>query len=164
MSKKLYRSENRVIAGICGGLAEYLDIDPVIVRAIFVGLIFAGGSGFLIYLILLILVPKKDNVFHPYVEVNEDGEAKVTPEKESSKNEIFENIKEDAADFKEKISSCAKKSCNKGAVIGGVIFIFIGLFFLLRLFFPIFQCKYSIPTTLIFLGILFLIFSRKSKK
>ena len=35
MSKKLYRSENRIISGVCGGLAEYLDVDPVIIRAIF---------------------------------------------------------------------------------------------------------------------------------
>ena len=64
MSKKLYRSENRIISGVCGGLVEYLDVDPVIIRAIFLGLIFVGGVGLLIYLILLILVPQKDKVYH----------------------------------------------------------------------------------------------------
>lgn len=164
MSKKLYRSENRIISGVCGGLAEYLDVDPVIIRAIFLGLIFVGGVGLLIYLILLILVPQKDKVYHPYVEVNEDGEAKVSSENKTVKNETFENIKEEAENLKEKISSCSKDSCNKVAVIFGIIFIFVGLLFLLKIFFPIFQCKYIIPTIFILFGVLLLLFSKKTKK
>jgi len=164
MSKKLYRSENRIISGVCGGLAEYLDVDPVIIRAIFLGLIFVGGVGLLIYLILLILVPQKDKVYHPYVEVNEDGEAKVSSENETMKNETFENIKEEAENLKKKISSCSKDSCNKVAIIFRIIFIFVGLLFLLKIFFPIFQCKYIIPTTFILFGILLLLFSKKTKK
>ena len=123
-----------------------------------------GGVGLLIYLILLILVPQKDKVYHPYVEVNEDGEAKVSSENETMKNETFENIKEEAENLKEKISSCSKDSCNKVAIIFGIIFIFVGLLFLLKIFFPIFQCKYIIPTTFILFGILLLLFSKKTKK
>jgi phage shock protein PspC (stress-responsive transcriptional regulator) len=57
--KKLYRSKtDRKIAGICGGLAEYFNIDPTIVRLLFVlGLIFVGGT-FWAYIIMWIVVPE----------------------------------------------------------------------------------------------------------
>lgn len=57
---RLYRSEeNRVIAGVCGGLGEFFNIDPTIIRIIFVILTIFGGSGLLIYLILWIVIPSE---------------------------------------------------------------------------------------------------------
>jgi phage shock protein PspC (stress-responsive transcriptional regulator) len=59
--RRLYRSrDERVIGGVCGGLAEYFGIDPLIVRIIAVGLVFAGGAGFLAYLAAWLLVPEQD--------------------------------------------------------------------------------------------------------
>lgn len=59
MSKKLYRSRRDVmIAGVCGGIAEYFDIDPTIVRLIAVVLILGWGSGLLAYLIAVLIIPK----------------------------------------------------------------------------------------------------------
>lgn len=56
--KKIYRSRNdKVIAGICGGLGKYLDIDPVIIRVLFIILLLTIGSGILIYLLAWILIP-----------------------------------------------------------------------------------------------------------
>jgi phage shock protein PspC (stress-responsive transcriptional regulator) len=65
-SRRLYRSENdRVIGGVCGGLANYLRIDPAIVRIIFALITFGGfGSGILIYLILWVVVPSKTLVLN----------------------------------------------------------------------------------------------------
>lgn len=64
-TKKLYRnSSNQMLAGVCSGLSEYLDIDLVIIRLIFVLLFFFGGHGLLIYVILWILMPVKP----PYIE------------------------------------------------------------------------------------------------
>ena len=60
MAKKLYRSrKDRRIWGICGGLAEYFDVDPVIVRVIFVASIFCGTLGLWVYLIMWIMVPEE---------------------------------------------------------------------------------------------------------
>ncbi len=57
--RRLYRSRtNNVIAGVCGGYAEYFDVDPVIMRLLFVLLAFFGGSGFLIYFASMLLLPK----------------------------------------------------------------------------------------------------------
>jgi phage shock protein C len=67
--KRLYRSQNeRMIAGVCGGIAEYLDIDPTLVRILFVLLFFVGGNGLLLYLILMFLVPMKPEASAPVYE------------------------------------------------------------------------------------------------
>ena len=57
--KKLYRSKtNKMIAGVCGGLAQYFGIDATVVRLILALLVFFGmGSGILLYIILAILMP-----------------------------------------------------------------------------------------------------------
>lgn len=61
MEKRLYRSRNnKVIAGVCGGLADYFGIDPVIVRIIAFALLLPGGlPGLLPYLVLWLVVPLK---------------------------------------------------------------------------------------------------------
>jgi phage shock protein C len=60
MEKRLTRSRSdRMIAGVCGGLGEYLGVDPVWIRLGFVLLLFATGSGFWIYIILWIIVPEE---------------------------------------------------------------------------------------------------------
>lgn len=60
MAKKLYRSRtDSMIAGVCGGLAEYFEIDATLVRLAAVALTLAGGSGILAYLILWLVVPQK---------------------------------------------------------------------------------------------------------
>ncbi|MBU0628574.1 MAG: PspC domain-containing protein [Nanoarchaeota archaeon] len=59
-TKKLYRSKNnRVIAGICGGIGEYFDIDPTIIRLLWVLFTFMGGSGIIAYIICWIVIPEK---------------------------------------------------------------------------------------------------------
>ncbi|MDD4531522.1 MAG: PspC domain-containing protein [Candidatus Pacebacteria bacterium] len=59
--KKLYRSKtNRVIFGVCGGLGEYFEIDPLIVRILFIVLSMAQGAGIIAYVILAILVPEDE--------------------------------------------------------------------------------------------------------
>lgn len=59
-TKRLYRSEDdRMIAGVCAGLAEYIDIDPTIVRLLFVLGLFVGGATFWAYLVMMMVVPEE---------------------------------------------------------------------------------------------------------
>ncbi len=59
MAKKLYRSRrNSMIAGVCGGLGEYFNVDPTIMRLVAVLLIFADGIGLIAYIIAWIIVPR----------------------------------------------------------------------------------------------------------
>lgn len=59
MEKKLYRSTtNKTIAGVCAGLAEYLNIDPTIVRVIW-ALVGLTGGGLIAYLVCALIIPEK---------------------------------------------------------------------------------------------------------
>jgi phage shock protein C len=58
--KKLYRSTNDyMIGGVCGGVAEYFEIDSIIIRIIFIILSLAGGGGLIVYVLMLLLLPAK---------------------------------------------------------------------------------------------------------
>lgn len=60
MTKRLYRSrKDRMIAGVCGGIGEYLNIDPTLVRLAFLLLAIWGGGGVLAYLIAWIVIPEE---------------------------------------------------------------------------------------------------------
>jgi phage shock protein C len=61
--KRLYRSrEDRMIAGVCGGLGDYFGIDPTLVRLLFVFAALFYGPGILAYLILMLVVPEEPQV------------------------------------------------------------------------------------------------------
>ena len=62
--KKLFRSSDRILAGVCGGLAEYLDVDPTLIRVIYaaLGLFTVGFPGVLLYIILMILMPNYNQI------------------------------------------------------------------------------------------------------
>ena len=58
MSRKLTRSSNKMIAGVCAGIAEYLNVDPTLIRIAYVLMMFLAGVGILLYLILWLIMPK----------------------------------------------------------------------------------------------------------
>ena len=63
MQKKLYRNtQNKMLAGVCSGLAEYLNIDPTVIRVIW-ALIALGGAGLLAYLVCALIIPEKPTDF-----------------------------------------------------------------------------------------------------
>ena len=69
--KKLYRTrEDRMVGGVCSGLAVYFNVDPTLIRIIFVALAFIGG-GFLLYLLFWIFIPDEPNGSPEIVESEE---------------------------------------------------------------------------------------------
>ena len=59
-SRRLYRSRStRVVAGVCGGLAEYFKIDPILVRVLWVVFLLSFGTGLLAYILLWLFVPEE---------------------------------------------------------------------------------------------------------
>ena len=85
MEKRLYRSRSdRMLGGVCGGLAKYFDMDPTIVRVLAVLLIFANGLGILAYIIMAIVVPLEGS--------------KVATPKETMKENV-EEMKETASEL-----------------------------------------------------------------
>ncbi len=82
MAKKLYRSRrNSMIAGICGGLGEYLNVDPTIMRLAAVLLVFADGIGLIAYIIAWIIVPR-----------NPEMEAEVVAPERSELNRLLPGL------------------------------------------------------------------------
>lgn len=58
MAKRLYRNlNNRMIAGVCSGIADYFDIDPTLVRLAWIALFFCAGSGLFAYFIAMLIIP-----------------------------------------------------------------------------------------------------------
>lgn len=66
--KRLYRTEGKdaCLAGVCGGLSEYFNIDPGIVRIITAVLIIMGGLSLWIYIIAALILPKKSEIYPGY--------------------------------------------------------------------------------------------------
>jgi phage shock protein C len=70
--KKLHRSnDQRMLAGVCGGLGEYFNTDPTIVRLLFVAFSLLAGGGVLLYLILWLLIPQEPTTEVPEVPAEE---------------------------------------------------------------------------------------------
>jgi phage shock protein C len=102
MEKKLYRSEtDKMVGGVCGGFAQYFDIDPTLLRLLFVIFILWGGGGFLAYLICWIVIPTESSVKKTSEEVI----------KENSE-EIKETVSKTAKGFKTEVKSDSKKEAK----------------------------------------------------
>lgn len=64
MNKRLYKSNsNKMLCGVCGGIAEYFTLDPTLIRLGWVIFSLAGGSGLLAYIIAAIIIPDGTNTF-----------------------------------------------------------------------------------------------------
>ncbi len=88
MQNRLYRSEtDNEIAGVCGGLGEYLGIDSTIIRLIWIISVFAFGTGVFIYIIAAILLPEKEEIIKGVnLEKNENG---IYEQQNTSSNKNF---------------------------------------------------------------------------
>lgn len=142
--KKLYRSEeNRKIAGVCGGIGEYFDIDPSILRLIWLVLIFFGGFGIIAYIIAFVIIPRRS-------ELTSDSEKQNTS-----------------------AGSVKPRSNYNARVFWGIVLILLGIFFGMKqfwcfdhIFYQIahYLWKYFIPAILIAIGIFIIIQGDKKDK
>lgn len=66
MKKRLYKSNDRKVCGVCGGIADYLDIDPTVIRLLWVIFTLAGGSGIIAYIVAAIIMEDGPD----YIDVN----------------------------------------------------------------------------------------------
>ncbi len=59
MAKRLYKSSQKMLCGVCGGIAEYFNMDPTLVRLIWVVLTLSGGAGIIAYIVCALVVPDR---------------------------------------------------------------------------------------------------------
>ena len=63
MKKRLYKiEEGKKLCGVCGGIAEYFDVDPTLIRLLWVSLVLCAGTGILAYIVAAIIMPNKGEV------------------------------------------------------------------------------------------------------
>lgn len=63
MKKRLYKVETgKKLCGVCGGIAEYFDVDPTLIRLLWILLVFCVGTGVLAYIVAAIIMPTKNEI------------------------------------------------------------------------------------------------------
>ncbi len=149
MSTRITKSKtDKVIDGVCGGLAEYFSVDSVLVRLVFVLLIFFNGLGLILYIVLVIIMPRAETA---------DQEAKETIKE--NVQEIGDRIKEAGEGLGAAISRKTEEKRPHRRYWLGILLILLGLFFLLDSLHLIEWIRRDLiwPIILIFIGIWLLI-------
>ncbi len=154
VTKKLYRSRNnRMIAGVAGGLAEYFETDPVIVRLIFILLLLAHGLGFWVYVVGWIIIPEELQLG----ESKNSKKNKAEPGEDSSSRStnLGEQLETNAKRVAQDIESVAKKIDDKtgGRYLIGLILIILGLLFLFDNLLPAIDWAAFWPVILVLIGL-----------
>ncbi|MFH1119087.1 MAG: PspC domain-containing protein [Bacteroidota bacterium] len=162
---RLNRSVNgRVIGGVAGGLADFFGMDPTIVRLIFVLLAVFGGSGVLLYLILWIVLPER-NVYNTYNAYTAPPPSP-TPgagDSGSGVGETYDGFGSTGQDFTTNPDLATKRKFE-GSLIGGVVLILIGSFFLAERFIPQISFGDFWPLLLVVVGLVLIFNSLPVKK
>jgi phage shock protein C len=147
-NSQLYRSpDNRMIAGVAAGLAEYFKIDVSLIRLLWIIAVFWGGSGLLAYLIAWIVIPERKN--------NHANPASETQHTENSP-EIQEKT---AADNSAAVGAVPE---NKDLPWVGLLLIGLGFFLLFKSIFPGHWLQYSWSLFLIVCGIWLLVKDKRA--
>jgi len=111
--KKLYKSrKNKMIGGVCGGLAEYFNMDPTIVRIIAGILCLVKGIGILVYLIMCIVMPYDDEDFSEDDTENLKS-ANIDPEEEKKTSKKAKSDKDDKLHSDDEFDSYFKEKKNQ---------------------------------------------------
>lgn len=138
MRKQLYRSKkNRILGGVASGIADYFDIDPVIIRIVFVIMAFAWGLSIAIYIVLWIITPYQPCVI------------------DIDKSDIY--VDNDICSSSEEMNYNNTNKHKQGHFIFGTILITLGTLLLLNKLFIWFSFSYVWPLLVIALGILIII-------
>ncbi|MFH2069517.1 MAG: PspC domain-containing protein [Candidatus Omnitrophota bacterium] len=134
MEKRLYRSPTeRRIAGICGGLAEYFNVDPVLVRVIFVVLFLLSGIGLLAYIILWLVLPVRKKEEGTVEVITPGGREEVVSEPSKTEESV--------------------RVMKKHNLFGGIILLGLGVIFLAENFLPVCRLNRFWPLLLIIVGL-----------
>lgn len=142
--KKLYRSKtDRILFGVCGGLAKHFHVDATVIRILFVLLVFSG-IGILFYIVLALIIPE-----NPYEMIEGDRETKV--------KEFFTDIEHNAQKIANELKS-NKNWWSSSRNVLGLAIIVIGAILLFQQFFPIYWAPFNLvwPIIIIAIGIYFI--------
>ena len=144
-----------MIAGVCGGIAEYFDVDSTLVRLLAVLIVLLGGAGVIAYIIAWIVIPKNPKQTS---DENFEKREKLKEKIKKGAEDVFEEVKEH---FESKEPH--HKSEKNRRILGGIIVIVIGVIFLLNSLFPWVAWGSLWPVILIVVGTMIMIQAFKKK-
>jgi phage shock protein C len=154
--KRLYRkTSDKVIAGVCSGLGDYLVLDPLLVRLIFIVLSLAAGGGVLAYIILWIAMPDQPLISNHNENPSPLENPSSHPEEPARPAESYQAPQPDEKKPGQK---------RKGNLIGGLVLITLGFLFLADEFIPNIRFGDLWPVILVVIGIGLLINGISGKK
>ncbi len=137
MEKRIYRSrKERMIGGVAGGIAEYFDVDPVVIRFAFIALTLFNGVGVVLYIVGMIIIPEQVLNSEMFSESSVPGSMAAEPPRDESRGRF--------------------------SIILGVSLIIAGILFGMHNFIPQFSITDAFPVLLVLLGI-WIIFSGKRR-
>lgn len=152
MGRKMKRSKrDKVIAGVCGGLSEFFDIDVTIIRLGFVFATLFGGIGPGIYIVLLFIMPEGEG-YSPNNFFDEDNDTYSDDQYDSDKD--FTHVMGDDMDYDEKDS-------KKSSTFVGVCLILFGFMLLLKQFIPKISFVQLLPVLLVLIGLIIVFRDRR---
>ena len=151
MTDRLYRStDDRMVAGVAGGLAEMLDIDPSLVRVVWAVLIvLTGGIALLVYIVMAIVVPERP----VGVEVRPPGGSAAGGSVGGESSVTTSGAGQSPG------RRTDRSDATRGGFVAGLVLIVIGAFFLVRQLIPSIDLGYWWPVLAIGLGIVLVILS-----
>ncbi|MCX7832156.1 MAG: PspC domain-containing protein [Actinobacteria bacterium] len=140
--KRLYRSrKDRMIAGVCGGLGEYFQVDPTLIRVAFAALTLFNGAGLILYIILAIVIPNSP-------EELEEPPKKIVEQESTTSQKSAETVSSSTSqELKEHQLSTPRS-------IFGLALILLGFYFLLQQIFPFHIIRWDLiwPIVLVIVG------------
>jgi phage shock protein C len=176
VAERLYRSrDDRMLAGVAGGLAEILDADPSLVRIVWAGLaFFTGGIALLVYVVMAIVVPEAPAGWNPRAAAapgepgasgpSGDSNATGTPPTAGSSGSSatpppgsYWAMDREARAEARRARRGSSTDASRAGLIGGLVLVVIGSIFLIREVVPWFDWDLWWPIGLIALGGLFLV-------
>ncbi|HML36510.1 MAG TPA: PspC domain-containing protein [Bacillota bacterium] len=131
MEKKLYKSNDKVLAGVCGGIGEYFNVDPVIIRLLWVVFTLLAGAGLIAYIIAAIIMPA---------------------------NPLGGSARDDYTRTEESDSGTHRGSSTKNtSIVLGAILLLFGCFVLIKDYIPWIPENLILAVILIGLGVFFIV-------
>lgn len=143
MRERLYRSrDDRMLFGVAGGMAEWMDLDPAIVRLVWALLILAGGVGLLLYIVAAIVIPEA-----PYAMAGPGPAAGTGAPGETA---AAEQTRWEARQARR---AARRQNPGNAGMIFGLVLVIAGAWFLIERYVPAFDTSWFIPGVLIVVGV-----------
>jgi phage shock protein C len=169
MARRLTRNTRQaVLGGVAAGIGDYIDLDPVLIRLIFIILCLAGGSGLIIYLVCWLVMPRDDEVLVGSPDESTAQAGAPGDQFAEEVREAGERVAESVRGASEKVVDNLRRSragdVGKGRLIGGLILMALGFLFLMNQLFSLdwLRFRYIWPVAIVVVGVMLFVQGMRS--